>query len=133
MASIRISTVKAAAADLKRKAARIDINRDGKLSPSELRAGRAKIGDVAMHGLNKISASMVGNRWYADQGTVAGVRRAIDLGVGQLQDIDAYKGNATHHANRKNGLVTEAEIANYPTARGRLQHMAQQVLWYSDN
>ena len=42
---------------------KLDTDKDGTLSPKDLRDGRKKVGDVTVHAINKFKASMVGNRW----------------------------------------------------------------------
>ena len=141
MASIRISTMKTAAADLKRQISKLDTNKDGALSAQDLRAGRQKVGDVTVHAINKFKASMVGNRWQGSTGpapgsvSVAGLKAAVDLSIKQLEAVDSYKGNAATHkkSNTKDGKVTPAEIKNYAHGNGTLQHFAEQIVWYAAN
>jgi hypothetical protein len=139
MAPIRISKMKTAAADLKRSISKLDVDKDGALSPQELRAGRQKVGDVTVHAINKFKASMVGSRWgnsaTADGVNVVALKKAVDLSIKQLEAIDAYKGNTATHkkSNTKDGVVTTAEIKNYAHGDGKLQHFAEQIVWYAAN
>ncbi len=139
MATIRISKMKTAAADLKRQISKLDTNKDGTLTAQELRAGRKTVGDVTVHAINKFKASIVGNRWQGLIGpgtvSVSGLKAAVDLSIKQLEAVDSYKGNAATHkkSNTKDGKVTPAEIKNYAHGDGTLQHFAEQIVWYAEN
>jgi hypothetical protein len=138
--SIKISTMKAAATDLKAKAKRLDTDHSGALSKAELRTGRASAGDVAVHAINKFHSSMYGNRWYGSTDAngdlkLSALKTAVDLSINQLNAIDAYKGNAStgRPGNTKDGKVTPTEIKHYSHGNGTLPHMAQQIVWYAKN
>lgn len=127
MTTIKLSTMKSAATLLKSKAKQLDKNHDGVLAGSELTAGRAKVGDVTVHAINKFKASMYGNRWSGATTPVglkvSALNQGIDLAVKQLKAVD----------KNKDGTVTPAEIKSYPHGQGVLQHFAQQLVWYAKN
>src|SRR3954452_15955859 len=138
MAPIKIAPVKTAAASLSRKVAKMDTNKDGKLSDAELGAARKAGGDVDVHAVYKLRQSMLANWWGGSDGpgnlTVSDVKAAINNGVAQLEGVDSYAGNKAKHkpGNTKDGVVTDAEIKNYGPGYGKLQRFASDMVWYTD-
>ena len=140
MPSIKIAPVKSAGAELLRRATKMDKNKDGTVSAKELFEGRKTAGgEAAVDAIYKLRNSMVGNQWYDAGGpkevNLVALKRAIDKGVSQLKAIDEYKGNVAAHkaGNTKDGVVTPKEVTNYGPGQGKIQHFAEQVLWYSKN